>query len=434
MIQSEDKTLLPPLTVETLVNGGSGLARHDGRVVFIPHTAVGDRVRCRVVAEKKRYFEAEVVELLESGPGRRVPPCSAAGQCGGCQWQHLEYDTQCQWKQKLFRETLIHQCRIDPELILPLVPAPEEWHYRSRVQLKCFNNRDGFHVGFYRSKSRYVIDVDDCHLVMSPFNMLMKQCRSLFSGTDFAAQIPQIDLAAGCEGRPAVTVHYIGESLGALTEHLLMSELDADMLIQNGTKRTLKVVRGSGSLQIHVSSPKIVLEYAVGSFAQINLTQNRHLVDYVVRLADTKPGDRVVDLFCGMGNFSLPLARSGAEVTGIEESRPSIRQARQNAKMNGLSNSRFICGRAEDKLAQIGREPVDLVLLDPPRSGAHALMKSLLQLRPQRIIYVSCDPQTLARDLKVLLNGPYRVVSTRPFDMFPQTYHCESVTLLQSVS
>jgi len=434
MVSTETSELLPPLIIETMVNGGAGLARHDGRVIFIPHSAVGDKVICRTTKNKKHFSEAEVVELVEGGPQRRNPPCPVAGLCGGCQWQHLTYEAQRYWKEKLFSDTLVHQCSVSSEKILPIVSEGDEWFYRSRVQLKCQNTKAGFILGFYRSKSRTVVSTDQCYIIAPPLNQLLKQLQNLFNGSVFADLIPQIDLAIDDRRRCAVTVHYRGRNRSELVVFLKQSDLDADLLVQTVTKRKLENIKGSGVLQIDVSEPTIHLNYAVGSFSQINLEQNRKLVETVVDLAQLTPEMRIIDLYCGMGNFSLPLAQAGAKVTGIEESLSSIKRAIRNADLNKIERADFICGCAKQEFNKIAdRDAIDLLLLDPPRSGAIDVMTTIIESPPARIIYISCDPQTLARDLKLLLHGTYRLISSQPFDLFPQTHHCESVTLLERI-
>jgi 23S rRNA (uracil1939-C5)-methyltransferase len=434
MVSTENSEILPPLIIETMVNGGAGLARHDGRVIFIPHTSVGDKVICRTTKNKKHFSEAQIVELVEEGPQRRVPPCPVAGLCGGCQWQHLPYDEQRHWKEKLFRDTLIHQCGVTSEEVLPIISEGDEWFYRSRVQLKCHNSKAGFIVGFYRPKSRSVVSIDQCNIIAAPLNKVLTQLRNLFNGTVFADHIPQIDLAIDDHSRCAVTVHYRGREKTDLIDFLKQADLNADLLLQAANKRKLEIVKGRGILQIDVSDPVINLNYAVGSFAQINLEQNRKLVDTVVDLANLNPGMRIIDLYCGMGNFSLPLAQAGANVTGIEESSSSIKRAISNADLNKIDRADFICGCAEHEFKTIANQgEIDLLLLDPPRSGAYDIMTTILDRPPERIIYISCDPQTLARDLKILLHSSYRLISSQPFDLFPQTHHCESVTLLERI-
>lgn len=426
-------TLLPPLTIETLVDGGAGLARFQGRVIFIPFTAVGDLVVARVVRVKKRYAEADPVEILQPASDRCPPFCPVAGECGGCQWQHLPYEQQIFWKEKLFSQTLQRQCSIDAEAILPIIPAASPKHYRNRVQIKCHHSPSGFMTGFYRPRSRYVVAVDQCPIMPSGLNQLLNMLRSYLIETAFAKLIPQIDLYTDDKDKKAVVVHYLGEQRDALEASLAnLPDTIGDILVQYGTKASMKIIRGSGLLQVRVDEPDLWLQYAVGSFAQVNLDQNRALVAAVLRNAPLKSTDRVLELYCGMGNFSLPLARRLAQVVGVEESPQSIAMAKHNAQQNALTNTTFHAAAAERFLTtMVSKESFDVALLDPPRTGAYKAIKSLLQRKIPRIVYVSCDPQTLVRDLQPLLHNGYRLVSSQALDMFPQTYHCESVTFLE---
>lgn len=424
--------LLPSLTIETLVNGGAGLARYQGKIVFIPHTAVGDIVVARVSRVKKNYVEAEVVGIVQPATLRCTPRCPVAGECGGCQWQHLPYAEQLIWKEKLFRETLIHQCNVDPATILPIVPSPSAWHYRSRVQIKCYNSVNGFITGYYRPRSRYVVAVDQCPIMDIKLNQLLRSLRAALSGSEFAGDIPQIDLYVDNDEKQAVVIHYLGRHRSAFTNMLKKLSLQADLLLQFRTKNKLNCIQGNGILQVRVDHPDVVLQYAAGSFAQVNLQQNRSLVTTVLHNAIWRKTDRILELYCGMGNFSLSVAKRVERLVGVEESTQSIAMAHSNAADNQVKNAEFYALSAEDYLSnQKQSGPYDAVLLDPPRTGAYPVIKKLLQLQIPRIVYVSCDSQTLARDLRPLLYDGYQLVNSQAIDMFPQTFHCESVTVLE---
>ncbi|MFO7764827.1 MAG: class I SAM-dependent RNA methyltransferase [Pelovirga sp.] len=427
-----EQQILPPLTVETLVNGGSGLARYEGCVVFVPHTAAGDLVRAGVVRRKKKYLEAQLVEVLQPGPGRRVPPCPVAGECGGCQWQHLSYNEQLAWKEKLFTETLSHQLLSDRCAFKPIIPSSNEWYYRSRVQIKCYNCAEGFVTGYYRSRSRYVVNIDSCPIMDHRLNNLLAELKSFFNGSVFADQIPQIDLSIDDNGKSAAVIHYLGPKRKRLIERLSDAGIDADILVQFGTKKSLQSVSGDGILAIRVDIPQLSLNYRVGSFAQINLEQNKALVDILTSIFPWNKTHRVLELYCGMGNLSFPIARRVRYLHGIEESELSIAMARRNIMTTGITNLEFIAASAENVLScQIKEGQYDVVILDPPRVGAYSVVKWLARVGIPHIFYVSCDPQTLARDLQLLVHADYRIVASQPLDMFPQTYHCESITYLQ---
>ena len=426
--------ILPPLTVETLVNGGSGLARFNGRVVFVPRTSAGDLVRVKVVNSKKNFLEAELLEVLRPGPDRQTPVCPVAAECGGCQWQHLPYDKQLHWKHQLFLETLSHQNQVATSAIKSIIPSIDQWHYRSRVQVKCFNRDGRFITGFYRPRSRYVVAVDQCPIMDQRLNRLMADFRALINGSDFADKIPQIDLSVDDSGKCVAVVHYLGGQGSGLIDRLRHSGLNADVLIQFGLKKNIQTICGDGLLEIHVDTPPIYLNYSAGSFAQINLQQNRVLVDTLVATLPWSKNQRVLELFCGMGNLSFPLARRVKHLIGIEESVTSIRMAQHNSHNNAINNLTFTAAAAEDVIrSAINHDYFDIVVLDPPRTGAYSVVKYLGTAGIPNIIYVSCDPQTLARDLKPLVHCGYQIVSTQPLDMFPQTHHCESITLLQKI-
>lgn len=424
--------ILPPLTVETLVNGGAGLARYEGRVVFIPDTAVGDVVSCRITKDKKKYLEAQLCETIQPSLARRQPICPVAGDCGGCQWQHLPYTEQLYWKEKLFRESLVHQCGIEPDRILSILPASNEWSYRSRVQIKCRNTSAGFETGFFRSKSHQIVSILECPVIAPELNVLLNQLRAAIDHTAFADDIPQIDLSVDDCACCSAVIHYSGTDDTELSEILDKENLSASIMIKSATGKKILSVSGSRSMQIVVDNPPMLLKYAVGSFAQINLEQNRAMVDKVLELAELDGSEKILDLFCGMGNFSLPLARRSKQVVGVEESAASVNMARINGYQNEIDNVKFRNQSAVGALDQFTNiDQPDLLVLDPPRSGALTTIRELVNKPVKKIIYISCDPQTLARDVKLLVNNGYELLSSAPIDMFPQTYHCESITLLR---
>ena len=426
------ENLTRPLQIEALANGGAGIARDAGRVIFIAGAFPGDLVRCRLTKTKKNYAEGEVAELLQPSPRRRIPPCPVADECGGCQWQQLPYLEQLEWKQQLFSDTLVRQAGVDPALIRPIVPSAEEFAYRSRVQIKCHSTPDGFVSGFFRRKSRYVVNVKACPLMPDALNSLLSDLRDFFSESPFAHEVPQIDLSLGCDGKRCVIIHYLGKRQRQLANRLtlLAEQVGFDFGIQSGRKNCLQMFVGSGELRISVDTPALALTYVAGGFAQINQQQNQNLVEAALVAARLSGHERVLDLYCGMGNFALPLARRAATVTGVEDYAASIAMAKRNAQLNRIENAEFFAMPAE---TSIGRFPdfFDLVLLDPPRAGAYAVARQLIEQPSKRIIYVSCDPQTLARDINLLLHNGYRFVSGQAFDMFPQTYHIESLSVLE---
>jgi len=262
-------------------------------------------------------------------------------------------------------------------------------------------------------------------------NRLMIDLRALINGSIFADNIPQLDLAVDDVGKCAVVVHYSGGQRSGLIDRLRQSGLHADVLVQCSSKKNLQTICGDGMLEIHVDTPPLHLNYSAGSFAQINLQQNKVLVDTLVATFPWSKELRVLELFCGMGNLSFPLARRVKHLVGIEESVTSIRMAQHNSRKNAISNLTFTATAAEGVVGSaVNGGCFDVVVLDPPRTGASSVVKSLVSAAIPDILYVSCDPQTLARDLKTLIHCGYGIVSSQPVDMFPQTHHCESITFL----
>jgi len=425
------------LTIEKLTHGGRGMGRHDGKAVFVPLTCPGDRVRCRVNRDRGRYAEAELVEVLVPATGRREPPCPLFGDCGGCQWQHLPYALQCTWKERIFRELLVRKGVIEDQDIEETQAAAEEFFYRSRAQFKCRLTPHGPVMGFYRGGSHFVVDVERCLLVEPPVQQVLTRLRQAVVDAPAADAIPQIDVSCGENRQVRVVLHALPAAADRLQPWLrtLAEASGFSAFLQSGRKEALRQVWGEPGLTQRVGPDPVNLVSGPGCFTQVNRAQNNRLVEAVLEAADLQGSESVLDLFCGIGNFSLPLARRAAEVVGIEDYAPAISDARRNADRNGLDNVRFV---AED--ARIGLQrrhqpgSCDLVVLDPPRSGCYAVIKELLPFAPRRIIYVSCDPATLARDLQLLVHNGYRAVHSRPVDLFPQTWHIESLTLLERLS
>ena len=421
------------LTIDSLAFGGNGVGRHAGKAIFVPLTAPGDRIACRIVRDKGRYAEAELIEVLQPGAGRRPAPCPVFGQCGGCQWQHLDYSTQVAWKERVFSDQLSRGAKVPSELIRPLLEAPDQWHYRSRVQFKCHRTATGLAIGFFRRGSHFVIDLPSCPITDHRLNAILGEFRRWLPDAPSPDRIPQIDLAIDDQGQVRAVVHCLDPASERLGDFLrpLAQATGLNLFIQVGRKESLVPICGQDSLVILVDDPPLSLAYGPGGFAQVNLDQNRRMVEEVLGSRPWRGNERVLDLYCGMGNFSLPIARRVRSVVGIEDFAPALNWARRNARQNGLSNLDFRSRSAEGALSEIFPDlPPDLVILDPPRSGAFSVARELAKTQPQAILYVSCDPSTLARDLQLLLHRGYSLSWSRPIDLFPQTFHTESVTFL----
>lgn len=454
------------VTIDKLCYGGAGLGRLDGKACFVPFTAPGDVARIRIVKDKRSFVEGEVVRLDVASPLRVAPPCPAFGVCGGCHWQHLSYQQQLNQKGAIFADSLRRIGKVEVDSILPVAASANSLGYRSRIQLKHARKNGATLLGFFKTASHDIIDIPyGCAIADPLLNRIAGELRQLLTRLPEPAAIPQLDLSIGDSGDSIVVLHFNGRDLEKLTQRI-RQELEAIPSVSGffvmaavppaagkksagkGGKKTKGAVQASGKRQLeHVfgidalsysipagffpGSRKLKLGFSKGGFSQINYPQNLELIRTVWEWGGFSRKERVLDLYCGNGNISIPLADYVAEVVGIEGYAPSIEDAAANAAANGVENASFQVSDASQAVRRMVKrgERFDVVILDPPRGGAEAAGE-IASLSPEKILYISCDPATLARDLGALCQNGYRVTRSRPVDMFPQTYHLESVTEL----
>lgn len=381
--------------IEKVVYGGHGLGRLDGQAVFVPFTAPGDLVKARITERKKGFLRADIVELLEPGPGRREPPCEYFQQCGGCQLQHLAYPAQVSAKAEFVRDALerIGRLKVPEEIVVRSSPE-DEFGYRVRATAHVVDLEARTLFGFYSEKSHRVTDIARCPLL-----------------------VPELDSA------------WIAAR--AVRERIARSRI-VELAAGDGTSSAIPPVPGIGSGHVSTTVGGLRYSFGPGEFFQVN----RPLVGALVASAtssSTDAGGVAVELYSGVGLFSIPLARRFAKVVAVESSRSSVALARANAKANGATNIDFVGAPVERWLREpnLGRVTPSLVLLDPPRNGLGTrAARDLVALEPASIVYVSCDPTTLARDLRVIVDGGYRLQHVEAFDLFPQTFHVETVATL----
>lgn len=431
------------LTIEKMCYGGAGLGRVEGKACFVPFTAPGDRARIRVVKEKRSFMEGELLELPEPSPLRVDPPCPIFGVCGGCNWQHLPYAEQLRQKGEIFADSLRRIGRVESDALLPVAPSDRQYGYRTRIQLKLSCREGGADLGFFQGSSHRVVDAAaGCPIADPLLNRITAEFRALLPRLPDLHCVPQIDLAIGDPSESVAMVHFTGKDPAALSAVLSAARAElpsvSGLFLRLGGKSRIVKVFGVDSLSYGVpaglfpGSRELRLRFGRGGFSQVNYPQNLELLRAVWNMGKFTGKERVLDLYCGNGNISIPIAPYVAQVMGVEGYAPSIDDALANAAANGVGNASFQVSDAAlavRRLAARG-ERFDLVILDPPRSGAEAVGE-IAGLAPRSVIYVSCDPPTLSRDLALLGDQGYRVIASQPVDMFPQTYHLESVTLLQ---
>lgn len=434
------------LKIDRLAFGGSGFGRIDGKACFVPYTAPGDLVRVHIQKETSSYISATVTEILQPSPDRIMPVCPVFGRCGGCQWQHIAYCDQLAAKHDIFADALWRLARVGKERILLPLSSENQTGYRSRIQVKLYGRTRNFQIGFYASGSHYVVNFPDegCAVAHPVLNQALRILRPVIEEFPERDSLPQLDLAVGSDSNVVMIIHYRGDETKRAGDFWRSRQGDLPMIsgcfLQCGRKTTVTQVFGTrhlfytvtGSVLPGVSSDLQIL-FSAGSFSQVNYQQNRALVTIALEWGNPKADERVLDLCCGSGNFTLPFARNVREVVGVESDEGSVSDARVNAAAIGIDSARFVLATGKSGLRDLlaRGERFDLVLIDPPREGAADMIALIAEMCASRLLYVSCDPQTLGRDLAQLQKSGYRVVQSRVIDMFPQTYHIESITLLE---
>lgn len=399
------------LKIEKLVYGGWGLGRHRGKVVFVPFTVPGDRVEVAPVVEKKSYTMGRLVGILAPGRHRQKAHCEHFGSCGGCQWQHLEYPHQVDIKRELFEETITHRFPETRNLLFRLRGSPHVFECRSRARLQVQAIGHALKIGFFRAQTHEVEDVEFCPLLRPCLNNgLLHARRFLFAGK--ASPLPaEIVLASSEEiARWACAgIELRGQLIPTMKD-------DPPEFLEGLLRRTV------GRFRYWVSP---------AAFFQANDFMIAELLETVIELASDTRKCTALDLYAGVGLFSLPLAAMFDRVVAVDSSEEAARLCRKNAEVAGMDNIRTICADVPTWAAKSGSRIFDLVILDPPRAGAgKEVMKRIAEWEPEAIIYVSCDPQTMVRDLAALPRRTYRIDRVEGFDLFPQTYHVEVVVRL----
>ncbi len=437
------------IAIDRLAYGGRGVGRVNGLVVFVAGGAPGDIVLARVNRVKRSFAEAEVVSVATPSRDRVEPRCPHFGPCGGCVWQHIAYPAQALAKEAAVRESLAHLGGLADVVVRQIIPAPDPWYYRNKMEFSF--HPDGTLGLHRRGEWNRIVPIEACFLQSPESVALVSAVRVYARHGRLTSYDPRTHLGflrslVIREGRgtgdrlvglitgPGLfadaaafveAVHAAASGVTGIVREVVTGASDG------GPPAAIEVLDGRGYLEEELAG----LRFRIGldTFFQTNTVQAARIVGYVVDAARPAAGRAVLDLYCGVGTFALALAREGARVCGIELVRASIDAARTNAAINGLDRLTFVVGDARVVLPGVAAEhgAPDVLVLDPPRAGAGAkVMRKIGRTGAQRVIYVSCNPTTLAPDLKELLPFGYRLVEVQPFDLFPQTHHIEAVALL----
>jgi len=467
--RKEKKEIIDELVIEAIGFEGISIARLDGIVHFVRGGVPGDKVKALRLRKRKNRIESHILEIVQPSQDRINPKCDYFGDCGGCSWQNMNYQKQLQWKQSHIRDAFQRQENIFPEEILGVVPAPNEFYYRNKMEFSFGGSRwltvseiksgeemggKNFALGLH-AKGRFdkVIDVKKCHITDSRAESVLGLVRDKAQ----ELEIPAFNLRTS-EG----FLREFGFRVSVLTGEILVNLItfsDGDQYPEfmkwfyedfpnesettsvihsvNGTKSPVNIqkstlISGSGFLTENI----LGVEYKISprSFFQTNTFQLNNFIQKIIEYANLDKSNIVWDLYCGAGSISLPAAKNCGEIIGIEMNEGAVSDANENAKSNNILNSTFYAadlhGKKMPELLSTLPSP-DVVIVDPPRAGIHKnLLSHLLDISPKRIVYVSCNPMTQSRDCKIL-EEKYAVRKILPFDMFPQTWHIESIALLE---
>lgn len=423
------------VVVESLSHDGRGIARIDGKVVFIEGVLPGERADIRILRRYQRYDEAELSALVTTSPERRDPDCPHFGICGGCSLQHLPPELQIHAKQNTLAEQLKRIGKVEPaEWLAPL--AGPVWGYRRRARLgvRLVASKGGVFVGFREKRRSHLVNLDTCSVLDPAMAALLIPLRELVAQLSCADCIPQIELAVGDNASAVVFRHIVPLTAeDELKLRLFGEQHHVQIFSQVGAPDTLKPVWPATPEPLLYQLPDgTAIQFQPTDFIQVNAQINAKMVDQAMQLLDLQAADSVLDLFCGLGNFTIPLARRSLRVLGIENDAALVDGARRNAARNGLSNIEFRAANLFGTAAPWSDWAFNKLLIDPPRNGAIETIKQLREPLPERVIYVSCYAATLARDAQYLVHTlGYRLRSVGIMDMFPHTHHVEAMALFE---
>lgn len=421
--------------ITDLTHDGRGVAHVAGKAVFVAGALAGERVRLRYTGKHRHYDEAAVEEVLTASPDRVVPRCRHFGVCGGCALQHLDPAIQIAAKQRVLLENFERIGKVQPEDVLaPLTDAP--WGYRRRARLgaKFVEKKGRMLVGFRETNGRYVADIERCEVLHPAVGERIAAIRALLETLEGKRNIPQIEVSAG-DNLVALVFRHLKPLTPADTRALIAFGQANDLAIflqPGGIDSVAPLWPPDAQLRFELPAYGVGLDFRPLDFIQVNGGMNRRMIDRALALLDPQSGDRVLDLFCGLGNFTLPLARRAAHVVGVEGEAGLVQRARDNAAKNGIANATFHSAdlAADQRAAAWATVDYEMLLLDPPRTGAAAVLDYLPRKSARRLVYVSCHPASLARDAGILVDKHgFKLKSAGVMDMFPHTAHVESIAL-----
>jgi 23S rRNA (uracil1939-C5)-methyltransferase len=454
---AKPKTIIPvktgdrlELTIETQGSSGDGICRHEGYTLFVPGSLPGDRVMGEISKTTPRFGVAKVVERLELSESRIAPPCPVFPECGGCKLQDLRYDQQMRFKVGVVTDSLRHIAKIPPPEDIKTLPAARPFHYRNKGSFAVSLKDKKLEIGFYKQGTHEVADSDSCDIMLAPINGVKEWLRGLLEKhrVHIYDETTRKGFLRGIIVRHSETTletligfvttkgRFSKPFVEELGDSKNLGRFHVTGVVQNLNEQNTNIIMGQQTRLLWGKSyftdqlDGVKFRLSLGSFFQVNSPQSLKLYEVIQKWAT--PGDgKILDAYCGSGGISLWLARAGLPVIGIEEFAPAIEDAKESARLNGIESCEFLAGTVEQHLPKFTEgERIDTVVVDPPRKGcSEEVINSLLKIAPDRIIYVSCNPSTLARDLGRM--EAYHIEDMVVVDMFPQTQHVETAVLLR---
>ncbi|WP_088816212.1 MULTISPECIES: 23S rRNA (uracil(1939)-C(5))-methyltransferase RlmD [Listeria] len=445
------KNQILSVTIEDLTHDGSGIAKIDGYPLFIPAALPGEEVRVKVVKVNKKYGFGRIESFEKESPERVTPPCPVYQKCGGCQLQHLSYEGQLLFKRRQVEQLMKRVGKLETE-VLPTIGMAKPFRYRNKSQVPVGYVNGKLGAGFYQKRSHDIIDMDTCLIQDEKSDAAIQEARAVFA--EFYTE-PYNEATHQGDLRHIMT--RVGKTSGELMLVLITRTLDfpnkpaileqlkkrvqgVTSIVQNINANKTNVILGDKTVTLY--GPNTItdtihgIQFAISarSFYQVNPEQTEVLYQKALDAANLTGNETVIDAYCGIGSISLCLAKKARHVYGVEIVNQAILDARANAKLNQIENVTFETGKAEDVIPNWYKNGItaDVLVVDPPRKGCdEKLLATILKMKPKKVVYVSCDPATLARDLRILNEGGYKVSAVQPVDMFPMTTHIENVVSLE---
>ena len=441
MARRKRKQSLPvdPVTIEitAMSHDGRGIGRIEGKTTFVDSALPGETVRFVYTQKRGKFDEGRTVEVLNPCSDRVEPRCAQANICGGCSLQHMSPDAQIQMKQGVLLEQLQHFGALQPEEVLPPLTGPIYGYRRkARLGVKFVIKKESVLVGFREKRNSFLAEIEQCHVLAEEVGLRFPELKQLIMSLQAKNAIPQIEVAKGDDGVALIVRHL--EPLSERDQQALQGfceENELQLYLQPGGNDTVHKVWPEGEERLSYRLPQFDLQmkFHPTDFTQVNQEINQDMIAKALDFMDVQPDERILDLFCGLGNFTLPLATKAAQVVGVEGADAMVVRGRENAEFNSLDNVAFYGADLTKPFDDQpwGRGGFDKILIDPPRSGALEIVSKMTVFKPKRIVYVSCNPATLARDAGELKKQGYKLLKAGVMDMFPHTTHVESIAVFE---